>query len=72
MAQKLVIDCTTGRRTTRTLTVAEETRRVNTRDTTRPKRDDEYRVEFATATDARKQEIRDIVAGLLPRETVPL
>ena len=40
----------------------------------RDKTDAEYSVEFQDAgtTAARKQEIRDITAGLLPREQVPM
>ena len=40
----------------------------------RDKTDQEYATEFQAAgtTAARKQEIRDITAGLLPREQVPL
>jgi len=40
----------------------------------RDKTDAEYATEFqdVSTTAARKQEIRDITAGLLPRETVPM
>jgi hypothetical protein len=38
----------------------------------RDKTDAEYSAEFQTASPERRQEIRDMTAGLLPREQVPM
>jgi hypothetical protein len=38
----------------------------------RDKTDEEYQLEFATATTSRRGEINSIMTGLLPREPVPV